>query len=334
MNPPPDHPTVAAPRVGVLLVNLGSPDAPTRSAVRRYLLEFLSDRRVVELPPILWQPLLRGLVLNTRPKQSAHAYASIWTEGSPLTLITAAQATALQARIGDEVMVDWAMRYGTPTIPDRLNVMKELGCERILIAPLYPQYSGATTATVNDKAFAALAAMRWQPAVRTLPPWHDDPAYIAALKSSIERQIAALDFVPQTLVASFHSMPERTLLHGDPYHCQCQKTARLLSQALRRELVVSFQSKLGRAKWLGPSTEDTLTRLGTEGVGSIAVVTPGFIADNLETLEEIAIRGRETFIAAGGKAFAALDCLNASDEGMALLETIVARELEGWRRPA
>ena len=328
---PHDHPDIAPPRIGVLLVNLGSPDAPTRNAVKVYLREFLSDRRVVELPPILWQIILRGFVLNTRPSVSAHAYRAIWTEGgSPLTVITAAQAQGVKARFDDRVVVDWAMRYGTPTILDRLDALKQAGCERILIAPLYPQYSGATTATVNDRAFATLTAMRWQPAIRTLPPWHDDPAYIAALKDSIERQLAALDFTPQTILASFHSMPERTLHLGDPYHCHCRKTARLLSDALGRPLEVSFQSKLGRAKWLEPSTEDTLARLAREGVDSLAVVTPGFVADNLETLEEIAIRGRETFLAAGGKAFAALECLNAADEGLDLLHHIVARELEGW----
>lgn len=331
MKRPTDHPAVPIPKIGVLLVNLGSPDAPTRAAVRRYLAEFLSDRRVVELPPLLWQAVLRGVVLNTRPGKSAHAYQAIWTEdGSPLTVITAAQASALAPMLGSGVVVDWAMRYGTRPIGERLLALKDAGCERILIAPLYPQYSGATTATVNDRAFATLGAMRWQPAIRTLPPWHDDPPYIAALATSIDRQLAALDFASQTLVASFHSMPEQTLLKGDPYHCQCQKTARLLSESLGRELVVSFQSKLGRAKWLGPSTEDTLARLGGKGVKSIAVVTPGFVADNLETLEEIALRGRETFLSAGGESFAALECLNASDEGITLLHAIISRELEGW----
>ncbi len=326
---PADHPVIAPPRIGVLLVNLGSPEAPTRAAVKTYLREFLSDRRVVELPPIVWQPILRGVLLNLRPSRTAHAYRSIWTTaGSPLTAITREQAAGLD--FGSDVIVDWAMRYGTPALPARLAAMKAAGCDRILIAPLYPQYSGATTATVNDRVFAQLMKMRWQPALRTLPPWHDDPAYIDALKDSIERQIAVLPFVPHTLVASFHSMPLSTLEKGDPYHCQCRKTARLLSDALDRPLVVSFQSKLGRAKWLEPSTEETLARLGREGAGSVAVVTPGFVADNLETLEEIAIRGREVFVEAGGRELAALECLNASQEGLALLHHIVGRELEGW----
>jgi ferrochelatase len=334
MEIPVDHPPIVKPRIGVLLVNLGTPDAATPVAVKKYLLEFLSDRRVVELPAILWQPLLRGVVLNTRPKQSAHAYRQIWTpEGSPLDVITRAQVRALSASFGADVMVDFAMRYGQPSIPDKLRALKAAGCERILIAPLYPQYSGATTGTVNDKAFEALTEMRWQPAIRTLPPYHDDPAYISALATSIETSLAATGFQPETIVASFHSMPQATLHKGDPYHCQCQKTARLLGDALGRELVVSFQSKLGRAKWLEPPTEATLARLASEGVSSVAVVTPGFSADNLETLEEIAIRGRETFLAAGGKEFACLPCLNDSNPGIEMLQKLLSRELEGWASP-
>ena len=331
---PNDHPAIPAPKIGVLLVNLGTPDAPTPAAVRRYLAEFLSDRRVVEIPALLWQPILRGVVLTTRPKKSAHAYSQIWgADGSPLATITAAQSAALAEAFGVDVIVDWAMRYGTRSIGERLGALKDQGCERILLAPLYPQYSGATTASVNDAAFLALAGMRWQPALRTLPPWHDDAAYIAALKISIEAQIAALDFVPDTLVASFHGMPLRTLLKGDPYHCQCQKTARLLGEALGRDITVSFQSRLGRAKWLEPATDATLADLGKQG-RKIAVVMPGFVADNLETLEEIAMRGRETFIEAGGKHFAALACLNAGEDGIALLKHLIARELEGWVTPA
>jgi ferrochelatase len=328
---PADHRPVKAPGIGVLLINLGSPDAPTKAAVKTYLREFLSDRRVVEIPALLWQLILRGVVLNTRPAKSAHAYQQVWTEaGSPLTVITAAQAAALD--LGPDVMIDWAMRYGNPSIASKLDALIDAGCNRVLVAPMYPQYSAATTATVFDAVAAVLGARRWQPALRTLPPWYDDPAYIAALKTSVERQVAALDFVPDTILASFHSMPVATLTKGDPYHCHCQKTARLLGEALGRDLVVSFQSKLGRAKWLEPSTEETLKRLGNEG-RSVAVVTPGFVADNLETLEEIAIRGRETFVEAGGQSFAALECLNASTEGMDLLRQLVCRQLEGWRRP-
>jgi protoporphyrin/coproporphyrin ferrochelatase len=331
MELPADHPVISRPKVGVLIVNLGTPDAPTASAVRRYLKEFLSDRRVVEISPILWQPILRGIILNTRPRKSAHAYAQVWTsEGSPLAVVTAAQAKGLQQQIGEGVLVDWAMRYGTPNIGDRLTAMKDAGCDRILVAPLYPQYSGATTATVMDAVGKALAAMRWQPAIRTLPPYHDAPAYIAALKESVNASIARLDFVPDAIVASFHSMPLRTLSLGDPYHCHCQKSARLLSEALGRELIVTFQSRLGRAKWLEPATDTTLASLPGRGVKRIAVITPGFSADNLETLEEIAIRGKESFVEAGGTDFACLPCLNADAPGMAMLEALVARELSGW----
>ena len=327
---PAGHPPIPARKVGVLLVNLGTPDAPTPGAVRRYLAEFLSDRRVVEIPQIVWQPILRGVILRTRPKKSAHAYSLVWTDdGSPLAAITARQARALQAS-WPEVQVDWAMRYGNPAIGERLAAMKEAGCERILIAPLYPQYCAATTATANDAAFAALATMRWQPAVRTLAPYHDDAAYIAALKTSVEAQLAALDFEPEAIVASFHGMPQRTLDLGDPYHCHCVKTARLLGDALGRELTVAFQSRFGRAKWLEPATDAVLAGLPGKGVKKVAVVAPGFSADCLETLEELAIRGRESFEAAGGERFAYLSCLNDSAPGIAMLRNIIARELAGW----
>lgn len=328
---PADHPAIPPRKVGVLLVNLGTPDAPDAKSVKRYLAEFLSDRRVVEIPPIAWQPILRGIILNTRPKKSAHAYSQVWTkDGSPLAAITRAQSDALQGAFGDGVMVDWAMRYGNPSIASRLQAMKDAGCERILIAALYPQYCAATTATANDKAFAHLATMRWQPAIRTLPPYHDDPAYIAALKTSVETQLAALDFEPDALVATFHGMPERTLHLGDPYHCHCQKTARLLGEALGRPLRVAFQSRFGPAKWLGPATDTTLEGLPGEGVKKVALVAPGFSADCLETLEEIAIRGRESFMAAGGTHFAYLNCLNADPPGVAMLQSLLRRELAGW----
>jgi ferrochelatase len=331
MTPPPDHPPVPAPKIGVLLVNLGTPDAPEAGAVRRYLKQFLSDRRVVEIPPILWQPILRGLVLTTRPTKSAHAYSQVWGEdGSPLAAITAAQATALKGTFGPDVLVDHAMRYGQPAIGDKLAALKSAGCERILIAPLYPQYCAATTATANDDAFAALAGMRWQPAIRTLPPYHDDPAYIGALKTSIEASLAALPFAPDAIVVSFHGMPARTLALGDPYHCHCRKTARLLSKAMGRELVVSFQSRFGRAKWLEPATDATLSALPGKGMKRIAMVAPGFSADCLETLEELAIRGRATFLDAGGIDFAYLPCLNAGAPGMEMLHILLQRELAGW----
>lgn len=331
MTLPIDHPPVATPKVGVLLVNLGTPDAPTTSAVKRYLKQFLSDRRVVEIPPLLWQPILRGIILNTRPQKSAQAYAKVWTEkGSPLAFFTAGQAEALQARMEGIADVRYAMRYGNPSVADQLAAMKAAGCNRILIAPLYPQYSGATTGTVLDEAYATLTDMRWHPAIRTLPAYHDDARYIGALKASIEASLAKLDFVPDALVISFHGMPERTLHLGDPYHCHCQKTARLLSEAMGRALVVSFQSRFGRAKWLEPATDDTLMKLAREGTKKVAIFAPGFSVDCLETLEELAMQGHEQFEETGGTHYAYLPCLNDSDIGMDMLEQIIGQELAGW----
>ncbi|WP_271439419.1 ferrochelatase [Pontixanthobacter luteolus] len=333
---PADHPAVHSGNVGVLVVNLGTPEAPTPKAVKKYLAEFLSDRRVVEIPPIAWQPILRGIILNTRPKKSAHAYSQVWTEdGSPLANITKAQAEGLQLRLGSGVKVAWAMRYGKPTIADQLQHLMDAGCDRILLAPLYPQYSGATTATVVDKAADKLKAMRWQTSLRTLPPYHDDPAYITALASDIGRQIDTLDFDPEVLLLSFHGMPQRTLELGDPYHCHCRKTARLLEEAMGPQrqglrFETSFQSRFGPAKWLEPATDDTLERLAGEGVKRVAIAAPGFSADCLETLEELAIQGKEQFEEAGSEHFAALACLNTSDAGMDMLEHIIRRELSGW----
>jgi len=330
MTRPADHPDIAPPRVGVLLVNLGTPDAPDAPSVRRYLAEFLSDRRVVEIPQILWQPILRGIILTTRPRKSAHAYSQVWTdEGSPLAAITRKQAAAMQAALGEDIRVEHAMRYGRPAIPATLDAMLAAGCRRILIAPLYPQYCGATTATVTDAVNAHLAGLRWQPSLRFLPPYADDGHYIDALKSSVETGLATLDFVPDVLLASFHGMPERTLKLGDPYHCQCLKTARLLSEALGRPVEVAFQSRFGRAKWLEPATDAVLARLGSEGK-SVAIFAPGFAADCLETLEELAIRGKEQYEAAGGAHFAYIPCLNDSTPGLAMLEALVRRELAGW----
>lgn len=317
--------------IGVLLVNLGTPDAPDARSVRRYLAEFLSDRRVVEIPPIAWQPVLRGIILRTRPRKSAEAYRQVWTnDGSPLASVTRRQTADLRERLGDQVRVAYAMRYGNPGIAQEIGRMMAAGCTRILAAPLYPQYCAATTATANDAVFAALAAMRAQPALRTLPPYYDDALYIEALRSNLARQIEGLEFEPDRLLLSFHGMPERTRELGDPYHDQCRETARLVGEALAREVDVAFQSRFGRAKWLEPATDATLADYPAKGVKRVAIAAPGFSADCIETLEELGIRGRETFLASGGDRFALLDCLNDSTEGMTMLELLVRRELEGW----
>lgn len=314
-------------RVGVLLVNLGTPDAAEPGAVKRYLAEFLSDRRVVEIPALIWQPILRGIILNTRPKKSAAAYAKVWTDdGSPLAAITKAQAEALQARIGDTVIAKYAMRYGNPPIPAQLKALMQEGCDRILLAPLYPQYCAATTATVVDKAAEVLGQMRWQPALRTLPPYYDDPVHIDALAADLSRQLATLSFDPEVLLLSFHGMPQRTLELGDPYHCHCRKTARLLGEKLARpgmRIETAFQSRFGRAKWLEPATDATLVAEAQQGTRRLVVAAPGFSADCVETLEELAIAGCEQFTEAGGTHYAVLSCLNTSDAGMAMLEAMI-----------
>ncbi|WHO38513.1 ferrochelatase [Sphingobium sp. AP49] len=326
-----DHPVFPTGKVGVLLLNLGTPDAPDTRSVRRYLAQFLSDPRVVEIPRIVWQPILRGAILTTRPRKSAHAYQQVWMpDGSPLAVYTRDTAVALQQAMGQDVVVDWAMRYGNPAIADRLKEMQAQGCDRILLAPLYPQYSAATTATALDAAFAAMARMRWQPSIRTLPPYPEDPAYIEALAQSIAGHLARLDFAPDALLASFHGMPERTLRLGDPYYCHAVRTAERLGEVLPLPVHLSFQSRFGRARWLEPETEATLTRLVKEGVRNVAVVTPGFAADCLETLEEIALRAKAVFLAEGGEKFAFLPCLNASPEAITLYQRLVGRELAGW----
>jgi ferrochelatase len=320
--------------IGVLLVNLGTPDAPTPTAVRRYLAEFLADRRVVDIPRLLWWPILHGVVLRTRPAKSAEAYAQVWTDkGSPLAAITAEQADSLRARLGDAATVVHAMRYGRPSIASGLQALRDAGCERVLIVPLYPQYSGATNASAADRIGEALAAQGWRPELQVLAPYYADAAYIAALAKDLSVQLAALPFAPEVLLLSFHGLPERAVRKGDPYYAHCLETARLLEEALARpdlRFITTFQSRFGRAKWIEPATDKVLADEAKAGTKSLAIAAPGFAADCLETLEELAIRGREQFLAAGGEEFAVLTCLNAGEPGMAMLEALVRRELAGW----
>lgn len=318
-------------RTGVLLINLGTPDAPEPTAVRRYLAEFLSDRLVVDLPPLIWQPILRGLVLPFRPRRTAEAYRLIWTEeGSPLAAITRRQAKALQERLGSDFVVDYAMRYGTPAIAGALDRFTKAGCVRILAAPLYPQFSGATTGTAEKALLAAFARMDSDVPMRILPPYYDDPAYIDALAANLNRQLAELDFEPDRLLLSFHGLPQRTVDRGDPYFQHCTATASLLGDQLSIPTDIAFQSRFGRAKWLEPATDATLAAYPEKGITKIAIAAPGFSADCIETLEELGIRGRDTFLGAGGHRFARLDCLNDSSEGMDMLTELAGRELAGW----
>ena len=334
----PGHPPVKHGKIGVLIVNLGTPDATTYWPMRRYLKEFLSDRRVIEVNPVKWWFILNGPVLTKRPFSSGEAYRAIWNrdrDESPLRTITRHQSEKLEEAFHGEsrVIVDWAMRYGNPSIRSRLEGLQERGCDRVLLVPLYPQYSAATTATVCDKAFDALKTMRWQPSLRVAPPYYDDPGYIAALAHSLRNSIAGLAFEPEIVIASFHGLPVEYFEKGDPYHCHCHKTARLLREALgwdEKKLMLTFQSRFGKAEWLQPYTDKTIERLAREGVKKLAVITPGFASDCVETLEEIAMQAREGFIEHGGERFACLPCLNDSAEGMGFLSAHIRRELQGW----
>lgn len=333
--------TSLASPVGLLLVNLGTPDAPDAASVKRYLAQFLSDPRVVDIPRALWLPILYGVILNTRPRRSAKLYASVWnneTGEGPLKTFTRLQAEKLSARaqtLGDTapVIVDYAMRYGSPSIASKIDALIKQGCERVVLLPLYPQYAASTTASVADDAFAALRKMRKQPALRIGAPYYDDPAYIDALASSMKRGLAALDFEPEVIVASFHGLPQAQVDRGDPYREQCETTWRLLREAMgmdAQKLRLAFQSRFGRAQWIAPYTSDVVTDLAKEGLRRIAVVAPGFSSDCLETIEEIGVEIRDLFLAAGGEKFARLPCLNDSDEGMTLLEILSKREIAGW----
>jgi len=322
----------------VLLVNLGTPDATDYWSMRRYLKEFLSDRRVIEENRIKWWLVLNLIILTVRPGRKGRDYDKIWNEEkneSFLKTITRSQSDKLAASLSADhgILVDWAMRYGNPSIASRLDAMQKAGCDRILIVPLYPQYAAATSATVCDKAFEALAKMRWQPALRVAPAWFDAPVYIDALASSLNDGLAQLPFTPDLIIASYHGMPEDYLTKGDPYYCQCAATTRLLREKLEigeDRLMMTFQSRFGTAEWLKPYTIDTVQALPGKGVKNLAVITPGFAADCLETLEEIAMENAHVFKQAGGEQFAHIPCLNDSDLGMAVIRDVVMRELKGW----
>ncbi len=323
----------------MLLINLGTPDGTDYWSMRRYLAEFLSDRRVIEWSRLYWFPILHGIVLQRRPQRVGKAYASIWNkelDESFLRTYTRNQSERLSERlagVGADIKIDWAMRYGTPSIDERLTALKDAGCERILLFPLYPQYAAATTATVNDKAFESLMKMRWQPAIRTVPPYHDDPVYIDALARSIEAHLAQLDWQPEVVLASYHGIPQSYFDKGDPYHCQCMKTTRLLRDRLgwdANKLISTFQSRFGPEEWLKPYTDKTVEELAQKGVKRIAVFNPGFVSDCLETLEEIAVEAGENFRHNGGEQFTHIPCLNDGELGMGVFEAVVRRELKGW----
>ena len=333
----PNFAHAAGERVGVLLVNLGTPDAPTPAAVRRYLREFLWDPRVIELPRPLWWLVLNGVILNVRPRRSAHAYSVVWTdEGSPLLAISRRLRDALQAALDTElpgpVSVALGMRYGRPSVAEALRELRDAAVRRLLVLPMYPQYSATTTASVFDAVTAELQRWRWLPELRFVNHYHDDPAYIDALAGSVRRFQAAYG-TPDRLLMSFHGIPRRYFLGGDPYHCECQKTGRLLAEALGLapdRWRLGFQSRVGREEWLRPYTDETLRRWGAEGVRSVQVICPGFAADCLETLEEIALQNRDTFVAAGGKDYAFIPCLNDEPAHIGALSALVRRHLQGW----
>ncbi|MCX8996824.1 ferrochelatase [Rhizobiaceae bacterium BDR2-2] len=337
---PPSHsnPPAELGRVGVLLVNLGTPEGTDYWSMRRYLSEFLSDKRVIEWSQLYWQPILQLIVLSRRPQKVGKAYEEIWNHEkneSFLLTYTRSQSDLLGSALRDlpNVTVDWAMRYGKPSIASKVQELKDTGCERVLVFPLYPQYSASTTATVNDEAFKALLKMRWQPALRTVPPYHDDPAYIEALASSIQAKLATLDWEPEVLLTSFHGIPQSYAAKGDPYPGQCHITARLLRKKLgwsEEKLQLTFQSRFGPEEWLQPYTDKTVEALAKKGVKRLAVINPGFVSDCLETLEEIAGEAGEIFHEHGGEKFVHIPCLNDTPDGMRVLETVVRRELQGW----
>lgn len=339
--PSSQHPPLAHGRVGLLLINLGTPEATTYWPMWRYLREFLSDRRVIETPRLLWWPLLYGPILLRRPFRSGEAYRRIWNkerDESPLRSFTRAQAEALAARFQEEITepqieIAWAMRYGTPSIPEKIRALQERGCDRLLIFPLYPQYAASTTATVQDVVFRTFLKMRWQPSLRFVPPYYADPVYIEALASCVLQAFEGCSREPELVLASFHGIPLSYFRKGDPYYCHCAKTVRLLRERLgwpEKRLRLVFQSRFGPEEWLKPYTDVTIRQMAQEGVKRLAVITPGFVADCLETIDEIGRENAELFRAYGGEEFLFIPCLNASPTGITVLEHVVRRELRGW----
>ncbi|SDG74834.1 ferrochelatase [Pelagibacterium luteolum] len=334
---PPDHPPVKQKKIGVLLLNLGTPDATDYWSVRRYLKEFLSDPRVIDTPKFLWWPILNLVILSIRPQKSGANYARIWDKEkneSPLKVITRGQTQNLQERLAaDGVIVEFGMRYGNPSTKSAIDKLHAQGCDKILLFPLYPQYSATTTATANDQAFRALQHMRWQPAVRTVPAYFEQEVYVETLAKSIREGVEKLDFVPDLVITSYHGMPLDYLKKGDPYHCQCYKTTRLVREKLgwdKDKIMVTFQSRFGPTQWLEPYTDETLKSLPGKGIKKVAILAPAFSSDCIETLEEIAITGEEEFMHAGGERYAYIPCLNDSPDGMAMIENLVRKELSGW----
>ena len=339
MKLPAGHVPVKTGKIGVLLMNLGTPDATDYWSMRRYLKEFLSDRRVIETSRAIWWPILNLIILQTRPQKKGKDYETIWNterNESFLKTITRNQAEKLAAHlkaISPDIHVEWAMRYGNPAIKPAVERLMAEGCDRILAFSLYPQYAAATTATANDHLFRALMQMRWQPTIRIAPPYHDEPAYIAALAQSVRNHLATLDFEPEVILTSFHGMPKDYLLKGDPYHCHCAKTWRLLREELGyspERMMMSFQSRFGPDEWLKPYTDETVETLAKRGVKKLAIIAPAFSADCLETLEELDGENRHIFENNGGERFTYIPCLNESDLGMSVINAVVERELKGW----
>jgi ferrochelatase len=325
-----DHPKVKFGKAGVLLINLGTPDSTSWWDIRKYLKEFLSDRRVIEVNPIIWQMVLNLFILTFRPSKTAHAYKKIWrrdTNESPLLYFTRSQAKKLKEKIGGEnIIVDFAMRYGNPSIKSKLNNLKSLGCENIVILPMYPQYAAATTATVCDEVYRTLMNMRWQPSIQIIPHYESEPLYISALINSIEAKLNSISWKPDLIISSYHGIPKKYFDKGDPYHCYCQKTTRLIKESFSSiDIETTFQSRFGPQEWLTPYTDKTLEKLPNRGIRNLLVICPGFASDCVETLEEIDIQGRESFLSNGGKNFDLIPCLNDNIDHIRLLEKLVKK---------